>query len=76
MENLLSVLNKKDEYELLIDLLPEVIQEVSLAGHIGEDGDWHKMEWKQDIVWILSSVRLSLQELVEMIKSEKSRIKS
>lgn len=76
MENLVDVLNKKDEYELFIDLLPEVIQEVSLAGHIGEDGDWHKMEWKQDIVWILSSVRLSLQELVEMIKSEKSRIKS
>lgn len=76
MENLVDVLNKKDEYELFVDLLPEVIQEVSLAGHIGEDGDWHKMEWKQDIVWILSSVRLSLQELVEMIKSEKSRIKS
>ncbi len=76
MENLVDVLNKKDEYELFIDLLPEVIQEVSLAGHIGEDGDWHKMEWKQDIVWILSSVRLSFQELVEMIKSEKSRIKS
>lgn len=76
MENLVDVLNKKDEYELFIDLLPEVIQEVSLAGHIGEDGDWHKMEWKQDIVWILSSVRLSLQDLVEMIKSEKSRIKS
>lgn len=76
MENLVNVLNKKDEYELFIDLLPEVIQEVSLAGYIGEDGDWNKMEWKQDIVWILSSVRLSFQELVEMIKSEKSRIKS
>lgn len=75
MENLVKVLNKKDEYELFIDLLPEVIQEVSLAGHVGEDGDWHKMEWKQDIVWILSSVRLSFQELVEMIESEKSRIK-
>lgn len=76
MENLVDVLNKKDEYELFVDLLPEVIQEVSLAGHIGEDGDWHKMEWKQDIVWILSSVRLSLQELVEMINSEKSRIRN
>lgn len=75
MENLVDVLNKKDEYELFVDLLPEVIQEVSLVCHIGEDGDWHKMEWKQDIVWILSSVRLSLQELVEMIKSEKSLIR-
>ena len=75
MENLVEVLNKRPEYDTFIETLPEVIQEIILAGYDGEDGDWHHMEWKQDIVFLLSNIRSSFQELVKMIESEKSRIK-
>lgn len=75
MENLVDVLNKRPEYDTFIEMLPEVIQEIILAGYDGEDGDWHRMEWKQDIVFLLSNIRSSFQELVELIEIEKSRIK-
>ena len=75
MENLVDVQKKRSEYDTFIETLPEVIQEIILAGYDGEDGDWHRMEWKQDIVFLLSNIRSSLQELVELIESEKSRIK-
>lgn len=75
MKNLVDVLNKRSEYDTFIEEIPDVIQEISLAGYDGEDGDWHRIEWKQDIVFILARIRCSLQELVEMINSEKSRIR-
>ena len=75
MENLVDVLNKRREYDIFVETLPDVIQEIILAGYDGEDGDWHRMEWKQDIVFLLSNIRSSFQELVNLIESEKSRIK-
>ena len=45
MENLVDVLNKRREYDIFVETLPDVIQEIILAGYDGEDCDWHRMEW-------------------------------
>ena len=75
MENLVEILHKEQEYDLFIDLLPDVIQDILMAGYAGEDGEWHKFEWSQDVPWLLANIRASFQELQKVIKTEKSRLK-
>lgn len=74
MENIIDVLKKNYEYENFIEQLSEAIQEILLAGYEGEDGDWYKIQWKNDIPLLLADIRRSLQELLTMIEAEKSRL--
>ena len=60
MEKSNSLYQSLDWY---IDIIPEIIQEIALAGYINEEGDWEYFKWQSDPIVILSSIRKSLQEI-------------
>ena len=73
MENLIDVLKKGSEFEVYVECLPDVIQEIILAGY-EKDGEFHKISWQHDPVDLLANIRQSFQDLVTMIEHEKSRL--
>lgn len=73
MENFTEIIKKEEVYESYVEQLPEVLQEIIL---LGDSIDWEPYKWKNNPVSLLASVRSSLQELVEVIHHEKTKIGS
>lgn len=72
METIKDIIQREQQYEAYVGILPEILQELILSGEM-VNGKWVPHKWENDPLTTLCEIRRSFQELLDWIRWEKSK---